>query len=314
MESFVFFPHHAKYQALLTRHNFSIEGGLPFLNITENDELIIIGTLTANSYGYFYNINTKSFGFLPMLDTIALRSQDPNLPNTFNGVHPRQHFYLQNLPLQPSKIPAPSVSPLQASSRLVSSTNASYIATTVAYHHPLTNLVMPAQQSTGANQDVNEAMIQEGEPASPKTKEKNDKRSVTFLRSQQKYCKGKSAKEGALIYPAEVFNLLLPMYNYMMANKDGEVKMVHTPLFESILNERMSKYTDNEIWRVWNNSQVDFVTPYTELKRQFPNRFTNPMIFEMFLIFNEWEESGNDLTLLLQEVNGLMLVSPQMVS
>ncbi|KAJ3130257.1 hypothetical protein HK098_004304 [Nowakowskiella sp. JEL0407] len=302
MNAFVSIRHTVTYRVLKSWADFPITGGLPSLSVVENDVLIIVGTISGSVWGYFYNIRTENFGFLPLLPHILfLVTEEPNRPNFFLGVHP-----FHRLPLQ-----TPVESPVNLSQPF------SGIPTTLTNSMSVessSSTVGSVKKPSGSS-DLSGTMSDRREPSSDRESSSSrssisgqnprpvEKLSVTFWKGQQKYCKGTD-----LTYPEEVFNLMCPMYNYVMTKNPDNI--LFTNYFESMANENLDQYTEEhewKVWKVWNNKKVDFVTPYNDFKSQLPSRFTNPLIFEMFLIFNEWEESGKDLSLLVQDMTDSIL-------
>ncbi|KAJ3121202.1 hypothetical protein HK098_003901 [Nowakowskiella sp. JEL0407] len=93
MDSYVLYPHFAKYRVLRTWTDFPPISGLPFLALIAHEELILVGTLVYNRsmYGYFYSTNTNKFGYASLhLDLLVRTEEDPTRPNKFTESQPKE--------------------------------------------------------------------------------------------------------------------------------------------------------------------------------------------------------------------------------
>ncbi|KAJ3124392.1 hypothetical protein HK098_001163 [Nowakowskiella sp. JEL0407] len=297
MNSLAFAPYTLTYRVLQNWSEYSFSSGLPTLSVKVNDELIIVGKRAGTAWGYFYNIRTQSFGFVPILPNLLfLQKEEPYIPNAFLGVQPFPHFPPQNifessfdLPLPVSNIALESfdIFPVETGAFSVGGIKKRSSSSDSGHS-------TPERRESSSDRDSNSS--RSSSARSNPSSRTAEKPSVTFWKGQQKYCKG-----GALTFPEEVFNMMCPLYNYVMIKNPDN--LLFTSYFEELANERLDLYTEKRdvmVWKVWNNRKVDVVTPYSEFKAHLPSRYTNPLILEMFLIFNEWEEAGKELDLLIR--------------
>ncbi|KAJ3125650.1 hypothetical protein HK098_008310 [Nowakowskiella sp. JEL0407] len=127
----------------------------------------------------------------------------------------------------------------------------------------------------------------------PEKKKVTTRPHVTFWKGQQKHC--------TRPYPQSVYELLRPMFDYIMERPNDDVQF--SEMFEKLADMKLKEYTPEERkpgWRVWNDTgDDDMLSAFRLIKGQTGSHVKHATMFEMFRIFNEWKANGNDLSQLI---------------
>ncbi|KAJ3125661.1 hypothetical protein HK098_008321 [Nowakowskiella sp. JEL0407] len=129
-------------------------------------------------------------------------------------------------------------------------------------------------------------------PYTPAGDPKGLRNSVTLWKGQQNHC--------SKPYSIGINNIMKPMLDYIKQNNIINVRF--SPMLTNLANRKLDSYTTQEKspWRIWSDaSSADFAAEFKRLKAFCGSGIKNPMLFEMFLIFNEWQANNSDLRMLI---------------